>query len=79
MSSSAGRRHNAHIVARDYFRANNVPCWECGGPPYVADHYPPISTGLPFIEYRSHCRKCSCKQGAAITNRRTHPEPSRTW
>lgn len=78
MSGSAGRRDKTHIWWRNYFRTNNVPCWECGGTPYAADHYPALSTGQWDGEYRSHCRYHSAKQGADITNKR-HNNPSRVW
>lgn len=88
MGSSVGRRDKAHIQARTYFRVNRIPCWECGGPPYAADHDPPLAHYAGNAEqwaanggrYRSHCKQCSARQGAHMTNaRRRKPTTSRTW
>jgi hypothetical protein len=78
------RPHNDpdYRAAKAWIKAHpDTPCWECGQPVGrngTPDHNPPISAhthqrGTHCCQLRPHCRKCSDRQGAGITNTRLIP------
>ncbi len=66
-------------AARRQLKAHpDIQCWECGQPAVTPDHQPALHEhdhrrGTPCCRLLPHCRACSNKQGAGITNTRLTP------